>query len=241
MNPPPRRELPEKVLAGLLAVCGAYLLTVAMAQQDAGKEVSPWAWVGVGLFAAGALAAYQWHWLWWAMHPPLMLDPELLPAPFDWDEVYRRMNAYYDSEEAAEASPEENDGVYLAAHDAVTLGYVDTVRDMLKSYDGSVTHHPIEPELGTDQSGRACFVSSTDIWKLDPPVVLPSTHRSNKLLLVDRIDAEARLRPDGPWRMTVLHGRAIDPSTGEVADRPDEFPTAPGISDMFGPRNVIGA
>ena len=99
--------------------------------------------------------------------------------------------------------------------------------------------HPLEPELGVDQSGRACFVGSKDVWRLDPPIVLPSPHR-RELLLVDRIDAEAHLRADGPWRKTVLYGRVIDAETGEVADRRTDLPTAPGISDMFGPRNVIG-
>ena len=98
---------------------------------------------------------------------------------------------------------------------------------------------PLEPEFGVDQSGRSCFVGSKDIWRLEPAVVLPSPYRSDRLLLVDRIDAEANLRSDGPWRKSILHGRVIDPLTGEVADRRTDHPTAPGISGMFGPRNVI--
>lgn len=150
------------------------------------------------------------------------------------------MSDYYVTADAATASPDENDSVYLAIHDAVTMEYVDVVRDLLKGYDGAISSYRLEPELGVDQSGPHCLVASKDVWRLDPAVVLPSPYRRDHLLLVDRIDAEARLRPDGPWRMSVLHGRVVDPVTGEVADRRTDHPTAPGISDMLGPRNVVG-
>jgi len=166
-------------------------------------------------------------------------DPATLPPPFDWWDVDRRMSAYRDTD-GADDSPEELDSVYLTIRDTVTLEYVDVVRAMLKGYDGSVSWYPSEPELGSDQSGRACFVGWRESWKLDPPAVLPSPHR-NELLLVDQIDAEAKLRADGPWRWTVMHGRAIDRVTGEVDEHRREFATAPGLSDMYGPRQVIGA
>lgn len=239
VNPPPRREFPQAMLATAVAVVATVLTCEALAKHDAGEEVTPWAWPIVGFLIAAAAAIYEWHLLWRAWHPPLTLDPADLPSPFDWDEVLRRMNEYYTTEEAATAGPDETDGVYLAIHDAVTLDYVDVVRELLGGYEGSITRHELDPELDVDQSGRACFVGSKEIWRLDPAVVLPSPHR-RELLLVDRIDAEARLREDGPWRKSVLHGRVIDPATGEVAERRTDLPTAPGISDIFGPRNVIG-
>jgi hypothetical protein len=239
VNPPPRREFPQVMLAAAVAVVALALICGALAKHDAGENASPWAWPIAGFMVVAAAAIYQWHLLWRAWHPPLTLDPAALPAPFDWDEVWRRMNDYYGTEGAATAGPEETDGVYLAMHDAVTLDYVDVVRELLRSYEGSIERQQLEPELGVDQSGRSCFVGSKEIWRLDPPVALPSPHR-RELLLVDRIDAEARLREDGPWRKSVLHGRVIDPATGEVADRRTDLPTAPGISDIFGPRNVIG-
>lgn len=240
VNPPPRRDLPQELLAAVVALFAVVMVFGVVAKQDAGEEVSSWAWPIAGLLLAAAAAIFEWHVLWRAWRPPLRLDPGALPSPFDWDAVGRRMREYYDAEDAATASPAEKDGVYLAIHDAVTMEYVDVVRELLTGYEGSVSWYPLEPEFGVDQSGRSCFVGSTDIWRLDPAVVLPSPYRSDRLLLVDRIDAEANLRPDGPWRKSVLHGRVIDPDTGEVADRRTDHPTAPGISDMFGPRNVIG-
>lgn len=240
VNPPPRRDLPQELLAAVVALFAVVMVFGVVAKQDAGEEVSSWAWPIAGLLLAAAAAIFEWHVLWRAWRPPLRLDPGALPSPFDWDAVGRRMREYYDTEDAATASPAEKDGVYLAIHDAVTMEYVDVVRELLTGYEGSVSWYPLEPEFGVDQSGRSCFVGSTDIWRLDPAMVLPSPYRSDRLLLVDRIDAEANLRPDGPWRKSVLHGRVIDPDTGEVADRRTDHPTAPGISDMFGPRNVIG-
>lgn len=240
VNPPPRRDLPQELLAAVVALFAVVMVFGVVAKQDAGEEISSWAWPIVGLLLAAAAAIFEWHVLWRAWRPPLRLDPGALPLPFDWDAVGRSMREYYDTEDAATASAAEKDGVYLAIHDAVTMEYVDVVRELLTGYEGSVSWYPLEPEFGVDQSGRSCFVGSTDIWRLDPAVVLPSPYRSDRLLLVDRIDAEANLRPDGPWRKSVLHGRVIDPDTGEVADRRTDHPTAPGISDMFGPRNVIG-
>lgn len=217
VNPPPRRDLPQVLLAAVVAVFALAMVVGGSAQQDAGAEVSPWVWPIAGVLLVAAVAIFEWHLLWRAWNPPLRLDPSALPATFDWDAVGRRMTDYYATANAAAASPDENDSVYLTIHDAVTMDYVDVVRDLLKGYDGEI-----------------------DSYRLDPAVVLPSPHRGDQLLLVDRIDAEARLRPDGPWRMSVLHGRVVDPVTGEVANRRTDHPTAPGISDMFGPRNVIG-
>jgi hypothetical protein len=240
VNPPPRRDLPQVLLAAVVAVFAVAMIVGGSAKQDAGTEVSPWVWPIAGLLLVAAVTIFEWHLLWRAWHPPLMLDPGALPATFDWDAVGRRMSDYYDTADAATASPDENDSVYLAIEDTVTMEYVDVVRDLLKGYDGEISSYRLDPEVGVDQSGRACFVGSKDIWRLDPAVVLPSPHRRDQLLLVDRIDAEAHLRPDGPWRMSVLHGRVVDPVTGEVAFRRTNHPTAPGISDMFGPRNIIG-
>lgn len=192
----------------------------------------------VGVFLLAAAVTYWWDELWRALHPPMRFDPATLPQPFDWGEVARRVAAYREAE-GEEDSPEESDSVYLMIRDAVTLEYVDAVRSILSQYDGSVSWHPIEPELGADRSGRACFVSCRDVWRLDPPVVLPSPHRG--LILVDRIDAVARLRDEGPWRWTEMHAREIDRVTGEVDEHRREMATAPGVSDLFGPRQVIGA
>lgn len=240
VNPPPRRDLPQVLSAAVVAVFAVAMVVGGSGNHDAGTQVSPWVWPLAGVLLVFAVAIFEWHLLWRAWNPPLRLDPNALPATFDWDAVGRRMSDYYATADAAGASPDENDSVYLAIHDAVTMEYVDVVRDLLKAYDGAISSYRLDPELGVDQSGRACFVGSKDVWRLDPAVVLPSPHRGDQLLLVDRIDAEARLRPDGPWRMSVLHGRVVDLVTGEVADRRTDHPTAPGISDMFGPRNVIG-
>lgn len=70
--------------------------------------------------------------------------------------------------------------------------------------------------------------------------MLPSPYR-NGLILVDRIDAVARLRDDEPWRWTELHAREIDRVTGEVDEHRWEMVTTPGVSDLLGPRQVIGA
>jgi hypothetical protein len=118
-----------------------------------------------------------------------------------------------------------SDSVYLMIIDAVTLEYVDVVREILSRYDSAASLRPIEPEVGTDLSGRPCFVSSKDVWMLDPPVVLPSPQRS-ELILVYRINAGAQLREDGPWRWTVVHARAIDRRSGEIGEHRREFCTA---------------
>lgn len=92
VNPQPRRELAQAFLAGLIAVCAASVVFGPIVPKDAGKEVSPWAWPTAGVLAAAALAVYEWHLLWRASHPPLVLDPDTLPPPFDWGKVRRRMN-----------------------------------------------------------------------------------------------------------------------------------------------------
>jgi len=235
----PRRDSAQTLLALMWAGGAVVLAFEATVQHQAGEKVSPFAWVVVGILALLSLATYEWDVVWRVLRPPLTFEPATLPPAFDWGEVSRRMSTYQDAD-GAEDSPDELDSVYGAIHDAVTLEYVDVVREMLKGYDGSVSWHPIDPELGTDQSGRACFVGSKDVWRLDPPVVLPSPHR-NELILVDRIDAEATLRADGPWRWTVMHGRLIDRGTGAVEDRRQEFFTAPGVGEVFGPRQVLGA
>lgn len=236
---PRRHDSARMLLATMWGVGAVMLAWPAAFRLDAGEHVTPSTWVAVGVFVVASAVTFWWEELWRALHPSMRFDPATLPAPFDWGEVTRRVGAYQDTE-GADDSPEESDSVYLMIRDAVTLEYVDVVREILSRYDGAASWHPIEPELGTDRSGRACFVSSKDVWRLDPPVVLPSPHR-NELILVDRIDAEARLREDGPWRWTVLHARAIDRVSGEVDEHRRELSTAPGVSDLFGPRQVIGA
>jgi hypothetical protein len=223
----PRKHDSAQALLAMMWGAGAGVLVVdAVSREQAGEQVTPWTWVIAGLCLVAAAATFAWDEIWRAMHPPMRFNPATLPRPFDWWEVDRRMSAFRDTD-GAEDSPEELDSVYLTIRDTVTLEYVDVVREMLNGYDGTVSWCPSEPELGTDQSGRACFVSCKDSWKLDPPVVLPSPHR-NELVLVDRIDAEAKLRADGPWRFTVLHGRAIDRGTGEVDEYRREFATPQG-------------
>src|SRR3954454_4596998 len=192
----------------------------------------------VGVLLLAAVGSYWGDELWRALHPPVRLAPATLPQPFDWGEVARRMAAYRDAEGEGD-SPEESDSVYLMIRDTVTLEYADVARRILSQYDGSVRWYAIEPELGADRSGRACFVSCRDVWRFDPPVALPSPYRG--LILVDRMDAVARLRDEGPWRWTEMHAREIDGVTGEVAEHRREMATVPGVSDLFGPRQVIGA
>lgn len=236
---PRRHNLATMLMATMWGVGALILAWLAALRLDSGEHVTPWTWVAIGAFLMAAALTYWWEELWRALHPPMRFEPDELPTPFDWGEVARRMATYRDTE-GADDSPEESDSVYLMILDTVTLEYVDIVREILSRYDGAASRHPIEPELGTDSSGRAFFVSSKEVWKLDPPIVLPSPHR-NELILVDRIDAEARQREDGPWRWTVMHARAIDRATGEVGEHHREFSTAPGVSDLFGPRQVIGA
>ena len=142
VNPPPRRDLPQELLAAVVALFAMVMIVGVLTKQDAGEEVSPWAWPIIGFLLAVAAAIFEWHLLWRAWRPPLRLDPDALPPTFDWDAVGRRMRDYYATEEAATASPDENDSVYLAIHDAVTMEYVDVVRELLARFDGSVSWYP---------------------------------------------------------------------------------------------------
>lgn len=240
LAPPPRpRDLARTTLAALLVGSAFIVWGVLAVQREAGDQVPLGSWLVVPAFLVGAVVTYRWDRVWRLLHPPVRFDPATLPAPFDWGEIARRVWAHEDFEEPAQ-TPEESDSVYSIIHDVVEMEYVDAVRTILSSYDGSVTPHPTATELGTDRSGRTYFVSSLQAWTLEPPVVLPSPGRIG-LVLVDRIDAVSRLREDVPWNWTVLHARDVDRLSGEVARTRQELYTAPGVSDHFGPRTVLGA
>ena len=87
VNPPPRRDLPQELLAAVVALFAVVIIFGVLAKQDAGHEASPWAWPIVGFLLAASAAIYEWHLLWRIWRPPLKLDPGALPSTFDWDAV----------------------------------------------------------------------------------------------------------------------------------------------------------
>jgi hypothetical protein len=211
---------------------------VAVDRIRDGHHVSWWVWVGVAVLLAVGVLLVGWPWFARLVRPPMRYDIATLPPRFSRRDVAERVRGQEwvsDLQAEADASddPELKDRAYLLVEDLVDMEYVEVVRGCMAGRELRVRRLPVVHEPGTDSSGRPFVETMRESWRLEEPIVVPGRQERHPWILVDQIDACARYTDDGVYRWTGLHGRAIDPVTGEVARTREETYAGAGIADLL--------